>query len=129
MNQPERRVFHRILFDRDANITIGGTAFPCKIIDLSLKGALVSIADSAVEQASGQANLLGQQGVLSFALGDSDINIEMTVEIAHQEPDAIGMLCKHIDLDSISHLKRLIELNTGDDQILNRELSALLDSN
>jgi hypothetical protein len=35
-------------------------------------------------------------------------------------------VCKEIDLDSISHLRRLIELNLGDQEELERELGALL---
>ncbi|MCG8610315.1 MAG: hypothetical protein MI864_07240, partial [Pseudomonadales bacterium] len=35
---------------------------------------------------------------------------------------------KYIDLDSITHLKRLIELNVGDPSLIERELSALIDA-
>jgi len=34
-------------------------------------------------------------------------------------------LRQHIDLDSISHLRRLVELNLGDEALLERELAAL----
>ncbi|VAX04921.1 hypothetical protein MNBD_GAMMA20-584, partial [hydrothermal vent metagenome] len=43
----------------------------------------------------------------------------------HSENDHIGFRCEHIDLESISHLRRLVELNLGDAKLLDRELSAL----
>ena len=38
-----------------------------------------------------------------------------------------ALCAKHIDLDSISHLRRFVELNLGDEQELERELGALLE--
>jgi hypothetical protein len=40
-------------------------------------------------------------------------------------PHRIGYRWEKIDLDSFSQLKRLVELNLGDPELLNRELSAL----
>ena len=54
-----------------------------------------------------------------------DASIRMDVTVAHVEDQHIGFRCEHIDLDSITHLRRLVELNVGDIDILNRELSAL----
>jgi hypothetical protein len=36
------------------------------------------------------------------------------------------LLCESIDLDSITHLRRLVELNAGDPALLERELTALV---
>ena len=44
---------------------------------------------------------------------------------AHIEADRVGFLCDEIDMDSISLLKRLVEWNTGDESLLQRELAAL----
>ena len=38
----------------------------------------------------------------------------------------LGLFCHHIDIDSITHLRRLIELNLGDETLLQRELAELL---
>ena len=43
------------------------------------------------------------------------------------DTQSIGFHCQLIDLDSITHLKRLVELNLADEGLLHRELSALLD--
>jgi len=50
----------------------------------------------------------------------------MTASVAHIDPTRIGFICEHIDLDSITHLKRLVELNLGDEELLHRELSSLI---
>ena len=49
----------------------------------------------------------------------------MDVWVAHEENKELGLKCKDIDVDSITHLRRLIELNLGDPDLLERELSAL----
>jgi hypothetical protein len=50
----------------------------------------------------------------------------MQGSIIHSETDQIGFRCDHIDLESISHLKRLVELNLGDEAALERELHELV---
>ena len=51
--------------------------------------------------------------------------IRMTVTVMHVHADRIGLHCEHIDIDSVTHLRRLIELNLGDPELLERELSGL----
>ena len=57
----------------------------------------------------------------------------MQVTVVHIETEEesieIGLDCTAIDLDSISILRRLIELNLGDSKQLNKELSELSYSN
>jgi len=51
----------------------------------------------------------------------------MEGHLAHVgDNNTVGIRCESIDLDSISHLRRLVELNLGDPELLNRELSALV---
>ena len=49
----------------------------------------------------------------------------MEVVLTRTLQDHLGFVCRHIDLDSISHLRRLVELNLGDESLLERELAAL----
>jgi len=44
----------------------------------------------------------------------------------YTEPERIGFACTHIDIDSAAHLRRLVELNLGNPELLARELSALI---
>jgi len=48
------------------------------------------------------------------------------VVIRHIEENHIGLKCHSIDIDSITHLKRLVELNLADETLLHRELETLI---
>lgn len=115
--QEEQRRFTRIPFDAAAVLTKDGHVWPCELIDLSLKGALVG----QPEDWNGHT---GEDYQLTLTL-DDDVRIRMDVSVAHIENKHVGLYCKDIDLDSITHLRRLVELNLGDATSLERELMAL----
>jgi hypothetical protein len=50
----------------------------------------------------------------------------MAGKIVHLEDRHVGIECQGIDVASLSRLRRLIELNTGDADLMSRELSHLL---
>ena len=113
-----QRRFTRIVFSTPASLQINGQLYTTKLIDLSLKGALVELPhDSNIEA--------GLACDLDFKLGDSDVHIEMLGEVSHIEAQTLGITCKIMELDSASHLRRLIELNVGSDELLHRELEHL----
>ena len=89
------------------------------VLDLSLKGALLRLPPDAL---SG----LGAPCLLKVRLGDSDTSIAMAGEVAHVEGDRVGVICRSIDLESITHLRRLIEMNLGDATLLERDLKTLV---
>ncbi|MBC7183294.1 MAG: PilZ domain-containing protein, partial [Marinobacter sp.] len=60
-------------------------------------------------------------------LNDHEAGIVMAVELRHIEPHRLGFKCQYIDLDSATHLKRLVELNLGDQALLEREFAHLID--
>jgi hypothetical protein len=60
----------------------------------------------------------------SEAAGDAVI--AMAGELAHVEGSHVGVLCRSIDIESITHLRRLIEVNLGDATASERELKALI---
>ena len=120
-NQQEKRRFHRVNFHSKANLQFGGQTWPTEVIDLCLKGALVS-------KPEGWQDVSQVHGMLFVHLNDGDTEIAMQVHISHQEEDTIGLACDHIDIDSITHLRRLVELNVGDPSLLERELDALFGS-
>lgn len=114
----DKRRFTRIIFSTPASLKVGGKVYETSLLDLSLKGALVeSDADLSAYN--------DKDCSLSFTLPDSDITIEIFGFIAHIEQQSIGIACTKIDLESVSHLKRLITLNLGDEDCLDRELTSL----
>ena len=48
--------------------------------------------------------------------------------MTHAEAGRIGFRIEHIDMDSVAHLRRLVELNLGDPDLLKRDLAALGES-
>jgi len=117
----ERRRFTRIPFEASVTISNPSGSWTAKLKDLSLNGILVSVPQNW------RANDK-KQCLLEINPAENAFFIQMEATICHQEEDTIGFRCEHIDIDSISHLRRLIELNVGDEEILNRQLSALMAS-
>jgi hypothetical protein len=118
-NSSERRHFKRILFDADAGLRVGDTVDDVHLLDVSLKGALVQIRDEERQHPD-----VGEDVVLDIRL-DETVHIEMRGRITHVEADHLGIESTGIDIESITHLRRLLELNLGDSGILDRELAAL----
>lgn len=117
-NESEQRQHHRVLFDTLATIHINANNINATMIDISLQGALIQKPDSWTAK-------IGDTGQLRLVLSDNLSAISMDVKVAHVENDHVGFHCEHIDIDSITHLRRLVELNLGDPEMLERELSAL----
>lgn len=115
----ERRDFSRIAFHRPAEFTVGGAAMRGELLDISLNGALLRVTGAP-------RFAVGEACALAVRLDRGDAVIRMAGEIAHDDGDALGVRCDEIDLDSIGHLRRLVEMNLGDERLLQRELSALL---
>jgi PilZ domain len=113
----ERRVNSRILFDSNTCISQGNKQWQAKLIDLSLKGLLI-------EQPQNWDADNSQLMDANIQLNE-DVSIQMSISWRHSENAQLGFQCMHIDIDSISHLRRLLELNLGDTSLLERELAAL----
>ncbi len=113
----EQRRFSRIAFDAPATVTQHAHEWQTRVIDLSLKGVLVKALEDHEVTADTEATVTVQL--------DGSTGIIMQCRMAHSEPGRCGFHCEHIDLDSITHLRRLVELNLGDEELLERELSRL----
>jgi len=114
IDPPEQRHFSRVAFD--ARVTVGD-GIPARLLDISLKGALAELP-------GGHHLQVGDRSRVEIDLGAGQ-HIDMAVTVAHLEGQRVGFRCDHIDLDSITHLARLVELNTGDPDLLQRELGTL----
>ena len=115
-----RRNFHRIFFDAPVTLTSGETTYQTNLSDLSLNGALVKRPEAWQPQA-------GQIITLAVSLDNDEIIISMEAEVSHVEDSRVGLRKVNIDMDSITHLRRLVELNLGDSNMLHRDLEHLVD--
>lgn len=120
--QPEdRRQFSRIAFHTPARLDCTGSRIDVVVLDISLKGALIRLpAETALNE--------GAVCVLRIHLDEAESGdlISMDTRVAHVEGSKVGLLCQTIDIDSVTHLRRLVELNLGDPILLDREFSALV---
>jgi len=114
----ERRQFSRIFFQTEGRLYLQGHELPVEVADLSLKGALL-------RPAGGGSLPLKAHGLLKIQLGETGASIRMEVEVVHREGSLYGVACREIDLDSITHLRRLVELNLGDEAMAEREFALL----
>jgi hypothetical protein len=123
--ETNRRRFARIHFSTPGCLAfrVGEEEQECavEILDLSLKGALIRRAPLVADLR------IGMRGALEVGLGDAshDPDIYMSIEVAHVREEEIGLRCTEIDIDSITQLRRLVELNLGDEALLSRELENL----
>lgn len=117
----ERRKFTRFPFEASVSLSNPRGKWTAKLIDVSLNGVLITQPHNWIKHQN-------QEFLVEVNFVDSDIHIRMEASIAHTEHGKIGLHCNHIDIDSASHLRRLVELNLGDENILNRELGALISS-
>ena len=115
----DRRRFKRIAFDARTELGQGEFIWPVKLIDLSLKGLLIEKPEPWLGDRQ-------QDFFVDIHLSD-DVDIKMDVQLTHEDHGQLGFVCRHISLESIERLRRLIEFNLGDPQELERELGALIE--
>jgi hypothetical protein len=115
----DNRHFHRILYTADAILSCEEKTWHCEIIDLSLKGCLLRFELPWEED---------PEKLYTLALRLSEqVQIKMELTATHVVGNKVGFKCEHIDIDSISELRRLVELNLGSSALLERDLLALIE--
>lgn len=116
----EHRHFTRIPFNTSATVisTRTGHKTMAELIDISFKGVLIQEPDD-------WQGINGDHFTLHIQLAGDEIQINLAVIEVHHENDHIGFKTEHMDLDTATNLRRLVELNLGDESLLDRELSEL----
>lgn len=115
----ERRHFGRIPFGIEVALDIPDSTCPGVLLDISLKGALLELPSQTNEIRKGQS------GHLKLQLVD-EATLEFTVEAIHIDGRQLGVKFTEFDLDTLSHLRRLLELNSGDPDRVKNELHFLV---
>lgn len=115
----ERRAHIRIEFDAPVSISSESSSYQSSVHDISLKGLLIHTPSDWA---------LPMHASCTVALGlmvQEPIIMQTIVRRIDQQ--FIGLECEAIDVESISRLRRLVELNLGDESLLERELEALVE--
>lgn len=118
MLHDDRRHFWRAHFHSHVQLAMHGETTAAELLDISLKGALIEVPVAWRGQLDDRC-----QFRLHLA---PHTTIGMSMVVAHIDGRRVGLSCDNIDVDSVTHLRRLVELNAGDPDLLDRELSALL---
>lgn len=120
----ERRHFIRILYQAQAELQQGTRVWTAEVRDLSLQGVLLTCPPDWAPETDTQSDPTYR---VRFNLHDSDITLTMDTRLIHHDSQYLRLQIHHFDIDSASHLRRLVELNIGNDALLKRELEHLAD--
>lgn len=95
----------------------GDEEWSCNLLDISLRGMLVEPPQNLDID-------LNQPCAMALFLGE-EVSIHARVKIMHHDEDSWGLRWLQIDINSLKHLRRLLELNTSNPELLTRELADL----
>ena len=121
-NGSEKRHFSRINFEARAELPDGDSWQIARLLDISLKGALIA------EPEGWSADLDSLMTIRLFLHSETseDPDLKIKARLAHREGGHAGFCWEEIELDDFTELRRLLELNLGSEELLLRELTALI---
>lgn len=115
----DSRHFQRIFFDCFVQFKSGDCNYICELVDISINGALIAACSGATPGP-------GTACELTISLDeDKEFKIVMQGTVTHKEENRVGIHCDAIDIDSMTNLRKLIQYNLDDPELINRDLDAL----
>lgn len=118
LSDAERRRFTRVNFDTSTKIIQDELCFEAHLLDISLNGLLVETPKNYVLRSDLDVSII-------IHLSD-DTRISIVAQLVHSSNEALGFKCESIDVESVGHLRRLLELNINDPRAAERVLAELL---
>lgn len=118
----ERRQFQRITMARPVACLQHAQQHPATLLDISLRGALLAIEDDWRPELNSEIEYRIDM------TGDGQYEISASASVRHVVDGQLGLETTRMDIDSASCLRRLVELNLGDPDLLERELRHLLNT-
>ncbi|NIQ97873.1 MAG: PilZ domain-containing protein [Desulfuromonadales bacterium] len=113
-----KRHFERVFFGTEVILEVEGQRYKEKLVDISLKGALISMDQPIPLSGIGECRLV-------IRLSDDVAMLFKTLPV-HFEEKRMGLKFVEADTETLAHLRRLLELNTGDPEEIERELHFLV---
>jgi hypothetical protein len=110
------RHFRRIPFEAEVTLKAGEKICTGQLFDVALKGAMVGTKTPLPFN-------LGAKCSLCIVLPDTPISLNFQAELVHKEELCYGFKFISESLETLTHLRKLIELNTGDTEATRSELS------
>lgn len=115
----DERRFRRVPFVTEVQLVAGSRCCCCRLLDIAMKGALLECKEP-------WGLPIGSRADLTISLPDSTITLAFDAELVHHEGDHLGFQFLHEDLETFTHLRTLLELNSGDPEGVRSELLAWL---
>jgi len=116
----EHRHTHRVKFNTLVEFETIDFNYTCELVDISVQGALLATGSATIPD-------VGTQCKITIRLNeDQESRIIMIGHVAREMKNAIGIHCDSIDVDSMTHLRRLVEYNLGDVELVHRDFDALI---
>jgi hypothetical protein len=117
---PNKRRFSRVKCIEKSIVETDSGPREVMLHDISLKGALVEIgSDLPVRE--------GERWKLLFQLDHSDVVLQFEAEVVHCRENLAGVKFVEMDLDTMIHLRSLMEARTVNPEQVRHELSFLMD--
>lgn len=114
MNE-DRRHYSRVKFDANIAVLKGEQTYPAHLADISLNGAFVRF--------EGPPPLGKEEScILQINLNAGELILAIESKIVFLSEDHIGLQFQEIELECLTHLRRLLELNMGDSDKVREEL-------
>ena len=113
------RRFRRIPFEATVTLNVNGQVIAGELLDVAMKGALVGTEEKLDLDH-------GEQCALSITLPGTPILLDFQAELIHTEETRYGFKFVSENLATLTHLRKLIELNTGDVEATRSELTEWL---
>ena len=114
----EKRQFSRVHFNTNSQLIIENKICPLKLINVSLKGALFNNVE-------GIKLAQGTEGILEIKLPNSNVKIRQHAKLMHSREDKLGFQFLASDLESLTHLRKLLEYNTSQPEKIKEEIALL----
>ena len=109
-----RRQFRRVRIDADVRVYSDRAMWSTRSIDVSLKGAMIE----RPAEWSGDSGKTQRLELRFHPL----LVVSVNATVVHVGTRFVGYRFQRMDLDSFMRLKRIIELNLGDPELLAQEL-------
>lgn len=114
-----QRQYQRIPFQAEADIDISGSLQRCDLVDLALRGALLRSSRDLPLTPDETARLI-------IFLPEAALHLTFSARLVHRREDLYGFLFTEADDQTMGHLRRLLELNLGDGEEVEREFAQWL---
>lgn len=115
--QGDRRRHARVRFQANARLSGDTVYWPCQLIDVSVKGALLT-------RPEGWHGNAGDRTLLEITLGDGP-PVEMDVNLVRVEDDRVACDWDMFDVRGLMQLRRMLEHQLGDPERVAREFEIL----